>query len=104
MKKYLVIMGALLSLPMLDYAAAGFHYSLSDTAEAYVARRSAFVAQGPEGGVVVGTRRTAFGRPGYGFLEDERFKQVSENKGLTEFDLQRSEDSDKLIKDPNEGL
>lgn len=67
MKKILILMAGLFSLPVLDYAAASFHMTVSDTAEAYVARRSAFVARGPAGGVVAGTRRTAWGR-GYGFL------------------------------------
>lgn len=69
MKKSLTVMAGLLSLPIFDYAGASLKISLSDTAEAYVARRSAFVARGPAGGVVVGARRTAFAGGYYGFLE-----------------------------------
>lgn len=70
MKTSLFVMVGLLSLPTLDYAASRFHLSISDTAEAYVARRTAFIARGPGGGVIAGTRRTAIGRGfGYGFLE-----------------------------------
>jgi hypothetical protein len=68
MKKILILMAGLFSLPVLDYAAGSFHMSVSDTAEAYIARRSAFIARGPAGGVVAGVRRTAWGR-GYGFLD-----------------------------------
>lgn len=69
MKKSLTVMAGLLALPILDYAGASFKVSVSDTAEAYVARRSAFVARGPGGGVVVGARRTAFAGGYYGYLE-----------------------------------
>lgn len=83
MKKSFVLLASLLSLPVLDYAAAGLNYSLADTAEAYAARRSAFVARGPAGGVAVGARRTAFGRRGYGFLSSSG--AMDKNKVESEF-------------------
>lgn len=96
MKKSLIVMASLLSLPLFDYAAASFHRSLSDTAEAYVARRSAFIARGPGGGVVAGVRRTAWGRGyGYGFLESNPAMQGenrTDSDGL-EPELQSPEDS-----------
>lgn len=51
-----------------------------DSASAYVARRSAVVAQGPYGGTVVAASRTAIGGRRFGFLasEDQR-KSQSQN-------------------------
>jgi hypothetical protein len=95
MKKYLIVMAGLLSLPLFDYAAASFQTSLADTAEAYGARRTAFVARGPGGGVVVGARRTAWGGRGYYYLESSAAREDSyrtESDG-TEPELQNSEDS-----------
>ncbi|HET9237938.1 MAG TPA: hypothetical protein VFO10_11835 [Oligoflexus sp.] len=95
MKKSLTVMAGLLALPILDYAGASFKVSVSDTAEAYVARRSAFVARGPAGGVVVGARRTAFARGYYAFPETS---PDTYNEDRTESDskrpeIQNSEDS-----------
>lgn len=61
MRKSLVLLTATLFLPVFDLAASSFNLPLVDTAEAFVARRTAVVV-GPNGGVAV-ARRTAIGRP-----------------------------------------
>ena len=70
MKISLVLLLGLISVPVLDYAVAGFDRSVADSALAYGyggVSRTAFAVRGPYGGGAVGVRRTAFGGRGYYF-------------------------------------